>query len=125
MARKASKTLTEGELRIMEVIWDLQTASVKDVTAVLLEKETVAYKTVQSIMRILEQKGYVKHKKWGRSFIYSPVIERQKARSAALRQLIASFFDHSPKSLVVNLLQDEELDSEDLQQLKQLIAKSD
>ena len=101
MARKESKTLTEGELRIMEVVWKLQNASVKDVTDVLQAKEAVAYNTVQTMLRILETKGYLTHVKSGRSFIYHPVVERKKARSAALKQLLASFFDDSPQSLVV------------------------
>lgn len=125
MARKVSKTLTEGELRIMEVVWKLQNASVRDVAAVLQEKDSVAYNTVQTMLRILEEKGYVKHVKSGRSFIYTPVVERQKARSAALKQLLSSFFDDSPQSLVVNLLEDEELDASELQKLKELIAKSE
>ena len=124
MARKVSKTLTEGELRIMEVIWKLQSASVRDVTVVLQEKGSVAYNTVQTMLRILEEKGYVKHTKSGRSFIYSPLVEQHRARSAALKQLLSSFFDDSPRSLVVNLLEDEELDASDIQKLKELIAKS-
>lgn len=125
MARKESKTLTEGELRIMEVVWKLQNASVKDVTDVLQAKEAVAYNTVQTMLRILETKGYLTHVKSGRSFIYHPVVERKKARSAALKQLLASFFDDSPQSLVVNLLEDEELTATDIKQLKKLIAKSE
>lgn len=125
MARKVSKTLTEGELRIMEVVWKLQSASVRDVATVLQKKESVAYNTVQTMLRILEDKGYVKHTKSGRSFIYRPLVEQRKARSAALKQLLSSFFDDSPQSLVVNLLQDEELDASDIQKLKELIAKSE
>ena len=125
MARKTSKTLTEGELRIMDVVWKLQNASVRDVTAVIQEKDSVAYNTVQTMLRILEEKGYVKHVKSGRSFIYRPVVERQKARSAALKQLLSSFFDDSPQSLVVNLLEDEKLDATDIQKIKELIAKSE
>lgn len=125
MARKVSKTLTEGELRIMDVVWKLQNVSVRDVTAVIQEKDSVAYNTVQTMLRILEEKGYVKHVKSGRSFIYRPVVERQKARSAALKQLLSSFFDDSPQSLVVNLLEDEKLDASDIQKLKELIAKSE
>lgn len=125
MARKPSKTLTEAELRIMEVIWDKQQASVREVVTVLQPKQALAYNTVQTMLRILEDKGYVKHTKSGRSFIYTPLVKRQKARSAALRQLLSSFFDDSPQSLVVNLIEDEQLDASDIQKLKELIAKLD
>lgn len=125
MARKVSKTLTEGELRIMEVVWDLGSASVKEVTAVLQAKEKLAYNTVQTMLRILEDKGYIEHSVSGRTFIYSPLVARNKARSAALKQLISSFFDDSPESLVVNLLEDEELDAAEIEKLKDLIAKSE
>ncbi len=125
MARKVSKTLTDGELRIMEVVWELGSASVKEVTAVLQSKENLAYNTVQTMLRILEDKGYVDHTVSGRTFIYSPLVARKKARNAALKHLISSFFDDSPESLVVNLLEDEELDAAEIEKLRELIAKSD
>ena len=125
MARKVSKTLTEGELRIMEVVWKLQTATVKEVAEILQKESTVAYNTVQTMLRILEGKGYVEHIKKGRSFIYSPLVKRHKARRAALQQLLANFFNDSPQSLVVNLLEDEVLDAAEIESIKELIAKSD
>ncbi len=125
MARKVSKTLTDGELRIMDVIWKLQNASVKNVVEVLQKDSHVAYNTVQTMLRILEDKGYVQHTKTGRSFIYSPLVDRKKARSEALKHLISSFFDGTPQSLVVNLLEDEEMDALEIQKLKDLINSSD
>ena len=125
MARKVSKTLTDGELRIMDVVWDLQNASVKNVEEVLQKSGPVAYNTVQTMMRILEDKGYVQHTKSGRSFVYSPLVDRKKARSEALKHLISSFFDGTPQSLVVNLLEDEEMDALEIQKLKDLINSSD
>ncbi|GJM12377.1 MAG: transcriptional regulator [Pseudohongiella sp.] len=124
MARKASQTLTEGELRLMKVIWTLKTATVRDVVVELEKKGRVAYNTVQTMMRILEDKGYLSHEKSGRSFIYSPIVERHNARSAALKQLLENFFDDSPQSLLVNLIEDEELDASDIKKLKELISKS-
>ena len=125
MIRRASKTLTEGELRIMDVVWSLEQASVKDVTAALKRKHPIAYKTVQTMLRILEEKGYVRHVVSGRSYIYSPIIARQVARRAALEQLLKNFFDGSPQSLLVNLVEDNELDASDIQKLSDLISKSE
>ncbi|PHS03565.1 MAG: MarR family transcriptional regulator [Blastopirellula sp.] len=124
MARKASQTLTDGELRLMQVIWRLGSATVRDVVVELEKKDKVAYNTVQTMLRILEEKGYLSHEKLGRSFVYSPIVERQNARSAALKKLLANFFDDSPQSLLVNLIEDEELDVADIQKLKGLISQS-
>jgi len=123
MARKVSKTLTEGELRIMEVIWDKRNSSVKDVRDVLQKSGSVAYNTVQTMLRILEEKGYLTHTKSGRSFVYSPLVERREARRNALKNLLVSFFDGSPETLFVNLLEDEDLNKEELERLKKLIKK--
>lgn len=124
MARKASQTLTEGELRLMKVIWTLETATVRDVVVELEKKGTVAYNTVQTMLRILEEKGYLSHEKSGRSFVYTPIVARHNARSAALKQLLANFFDDSPQSLLVNLIEDEELTASDIKKLKELISRS-
>ena len=123
MARKVSKTLTEGELRIMEVIWVLRKASVKDVRGVLQKNGSVAYNTVQTMLQILEKKGYLTHTKSGRSFLYSPLVERREARRNALKNLLVSFFDGSAETLFVNLLEDENLDKEELERLKKLVKK--
>ena len=87
MARKPSKTLTDGELRIMEVLWKLKSGSVRDVATALREKEEVAYNTVQTMLGILETKGYLEHHKEGRAFVYEPIVDRKTARSSALKHL--------------------------------------
>ncbi len=124
MTKPPVRILTQGELRIMEVIWKLGEASVREVTSVLREKETVAYNTVQTMMGILEQKGYLSHTKSGRSYIYKPLVERKRARNAALKQLLANFFDGSPQSLVVNLIENEELDEVEIKELRKLIRSA-
>jgi len=121
MARKPSKTLTDGELRIMEVLWKKKNASVRDVCDVLNEKEDVAYNTVQTMMRILEDKGYLQHHKEGRAFVYAPVVDRKSARSSALKHFMSSFFDGSPKALVQNLIEDENIDKMEIDRLRKLL----
>jgi predicted transcriptional regulator len=125
LARKKTTTLTEGELRMMEVVWTLGKASVRDVTDQLRGKDAIAYNTVQTMLRILEDKGYLQHQKQGRSFIYHPLVGRQQARNAALRHLLKRFFDDSPQALVANLLQNENMDMAELEQLKALIEQSE
>jgi predicted transcriptional regulator len=73
------------------------------------------------MLRILEAKGYVKHEKSGRAFIYRPVIDRGQARRSALSHLAARLFDNSPSLLVLNVLEDEQIDRAELERLKKLI----
>jgi len=123
MARKASKTLTDGELRIMEVLWRLKKGSVREVVNALREKEDVAYNTVQTVLGILETKGYLQHYKEGRAFVYTPVVDKRTARSSALRHFMSSFFDGSPQALVQNLLQDENVDAIEIARLRKLLQE--
>lgn len=121
MARRPSPTLTDGEARLMAVLWDKQRASVADVTAALSRKKPVHYSTVQTMLRILEAKGYVAHEKEGRAFIYRPVIDQKQARRRALKHLVSRLFNNSPGLLVLNVLEEERIDPEELARLKKLL----
>jgi BlaI family penicillinase repressor len=120
MARRRSKTLTDGEARLMQVLWDLQSATVADVVSRLKSN----YSTVQTMLRILERKGYVAHEKAGRAFAYSPLIDQKQARRSALSHLVSGLFDNSPSLLVLNVLEDERIDRGELDRLRQLIMES-
>src|SRR5579862_2419284 len=121
MARKQSATLTEAELPIMEVLWDRGSAPVTDVV-VTLSHTGVAYNTVLTTLRILERKGYVRHTKEGRAFVYHPVVARGEASRKAVRNLMKRFFQDSPELLILNVLEDEHLEEAELDRLKRLIA---
>lgn len=121
MARKQSPTLTEAELPIMEVLWEKGSAAVTDVVG-KLANSAVAYNTVLTTLRILERKGYVRHTKEGRAFVYHPVVERGEASRKAVRNLMKRFFQDSPELLILNVLEDEHLDEQELGRLKRLIA---
>src|SRR5262245_3309515 len=124
MSRPKSPTLTDGELRLMHVLWDKGEASVGAVVEALQERPKPAYNTVLTLLRILERKGYVKHRKDGRAFVYLPTIDRQHARKSALKTLVNRFFEGSPRLLVLNLLEDEQLSPEALEQLKKQIEEA-
>jgi predicted transcriptional regulator len=113
--------LTDAEARIMAVLWQRTAATVADVLAALRKKRAVSYSTVQTILRILEAKGYVSHEKVARAFIYRPRVDERQARRRALRHLVTRLFDGSPSLLVLNVLEDDQIDSEELQRLKKLI----
>ena len=125
MARKKSQTLTEAELRLMTVLWERGKATVGEVVEALQTKPPLAYSTVLTTLRILEQKGYVRHTKEGRAFNYEPTVDRQQASSSALRHLLSRFFDNSPELLVLNVLENEDIDADALERLKAIVRESE
>jgi predicted transcriptional regulator len=121
MARKQSPTLTEAELPIMDILWLKGSAAVTDVVAGLANS-AVAYNTVLTTLRILERKGYVRHTKEGRAFVYHPVVERGEASRKAVRNVLKRFFQDSPELLILNVLEDEQMDEIELIRLKRMIS---
>ena len=122
MARKPSKTLTEAELRLMDVLWQRGQATVAEVTAAL-PPPPIAYNSVLTTMRILEQKGYVAHEEAGRAFIYRPLVEREAAAQNAVGHLISRFFDNSAGALALRLIETERPSKDELTRLKALIEE--
>lgn len=118
MARPRTPTLTDGELRLMQVLWDRGEASVADVVAALPGSRKRAYNTVLTLMRILETKGYVRHTKVGRAFVFAPLLDRQHAQRHALSSLVDRFFQGSPRLLMLNLLESQTLSPAVVQELK-------
>ena len=124
MARKRSSTLTDAELRLMNVLWDKGRATVGEVADGLPRGLPLAYSTVLTTMRILEHKGYVRHTKEGRAFVYHPVVNRGQASRNAVRHILSRFFRNSPELLVLNILEDEQMDAAELDRLRKLIQAS-
>lgn len=124
MARRRSPTLTDGEVRLMNVLWDKGQATVAGVGAALTGKPALAYNTILTMLRILERKGYIAHEKSGRAFVYRPLVDRSQARRSALRHLARRLFDNSPGLLVLNVLKDERIDPGELKRLKKLIEEA-
>jgi len=124
MARKRSPALTDAESDVMAVLWRLRRASVADVVAAMRKSRAVTYSTVQTMLRILETKGYVTHDKIARAFVYQPVVDERQARRRALRHLVKRLFEGSPSLLVLNVLEDEGLDPAERERLRQLIERA-
>jgi predicted transcriptional regulator len=120
MPRRPSRSLTDGEARLMTVLWRLRQATVADVVTAL-GGGSVSYSTVQTLLRILENKGYVVHRKSGRAFVYRPAVDQKQARRRALRHLLARLFDNSPSLLVLNLLEEEKVDPREIERLRKLL----
>ena len=124
MPRKPSVTLTEVEQRLMEVLWEKGRASVAEVLAGLAKRPKPAFNTVQTTLRILEQKGYVRHDEVGRGFVYYPAIDRASVSKAAVKQLLTRFFNDSAGQLAVNLLSEADLSHEEIARVERMIAEA-
>jgi predicted transcriptional regulator len=125
MPPKKSNTLTEAELRLMKILWRRGESAVTDLVADLPAGETLAYTSVLTTIRILEQKGYVEHRQQGRAFVYRPCVAEHEASRSELRHVLTRFFGNSREQLVLSLLGDEEISPGELARLKEAIGVAD
>jgi BlaI family transcriptional regulator, penicillinase repressor len=124
LARSKSVTLTEAELRIMNVLWERGSATVHEVLEALPAKPALAYNSILTIVRILEKKGYVKHVKDKRAHVYIAEVGRKDATRFEIRHLVSRFFGDSHEQLVLNVLEESSIDSEELSRLRQILERS-
>lgn len=124
MPRKQSETLTEAELRIMNVLWSKGAGTVQLILDSLTEKPPLAYNSVLTTIRILERKGYVRHSKDGRAHVYAPRVARDEATRSEIRHLVGRFFKNSQEQLVLNILQDRGIDAKELERLREMLERS-
>jgi predicted transcriptional regulator len=122
--RKQSETLTEAELRIMNVLWLKGFGTVQLILDSLLEKPALAYNSVLTTIRVLERKGYVKHSKDGRAHVYAPRVGREEATRSEIRHLVGRFFKNSHEQLVLNILEDQGIETEELDRLREMLERS-
>ena len=124
MPPRKSNTLTEAELRLMKILWRRGESAVTDLVSALPEDEPLAYNSVLTTIRILEQKGYVAHRQEGRAFVYRPAVAEDEASRSEVRNVLGRFFGNSREQLVLSLLGDEEIDAEELERLKDAIRSA-
>jgi predicted transcriptional regulator len=124
MPPRKSNTLTEAELRLMKILWRRGESAVTDLVAALPEGEPLAYNSVLTTIRILEQKGYVEHRQEGRAFVYRPSVAEDEASRTEVRNVLGRFFGNSREQLVLSLLGDEEISAEELRRLKDAIRSA-
>ena len=122
MPPKRSITLTEAELRLMKILWYRGESAVGDLVASMPESAPLAYNSVLTTIRILEQKGYVHHRQEGRAFLYSPCVAEHEAGRSEVRHMLQRFFGNSRERLLLSLLGDEDITPEELARLKEAIA---
>ncbi len=104
----------------MDVLWSRADATVGDVVEALGDPP-LAYNTVLTTLRILEKKGYVKHRAVGRAFVYAPRVGREEARSTVIDYVVSRFFDNSPRALMLKLLDSERLDEHEVARVRSLL----
>ena len=124
MPPKKSNTLTEAELRLMKILWRRGESAVNDLVAAIPDSESLAYNSVLTTIRILEQKGYVEHRQEGRAFVYRPCVAEEEASRSEVKHLMSRFFGNSREQLLLSLLGDEEISTEELQRLKEAIQSA-
>lgn len=124
MPPRKSNTLTEAELRLMKILWRRGESAVTDLVAAMPEGEPLAYNSVLTTIRILEQKGYVEHRQEGRAFVYRPCMAEQEASRSEVRHVLKRFFGGSREKLLLSVLGDEELTPAELERLKEAIRKA-
>ena len=124
MPRKQSETLTEAELRIMNVLWLRGFGTVQEILDSLSQRPALAYNSVLTTIRVLERKGYVKHSKDGRAHVYAALVGRKEATRSEIRHLVGRFFKNSHEQLVLNILEDKGIDAEELNRLREMLERS-
>ena len=124
MPPKRSNTLTEAELRLMKILWERGESAVADLVSGLSDTVPLAYTSVLTTVRILEKKGYVRHRQDGRAFLYSPCVAEDDAGISEVRQLLQRFFGNSRERLLLSLLGDDEITPQEIKRLKEAIANA-
>ncbi|QIL38993.1 BlaI/MecI/CopY family transcriptional regulator [Pedobacter sp. HDW13] len=117
--------LTKTEERIMQVLWKLQKAFVKDIIEELDDEPKPPYNTISSIVRLLEKKGYVNYKAYGKTYEYFPAITKDEYAKTTFSKLFSGYFDNSPASLLSFMVKEEKLSEKDIEEIKQLINQND
>ena len=125
MPPRQSGTLTEAELRIMNVLWVTGSGTVQQVLDSITQKPALAYNSVLTTVRVLERKGYLKHLKDGRAHVYTPLVGKKEATRSEIRHLVSRFFKNSHEQLVLNLLEDQGIGTEEIDRLRQMLDHKD
>ena len=123
MARRKGKILTELELELMHVLWRKGSASVQDIRDALANERPLAYTSISTMMGILEKKGYVTHETVGRTYVYTPVVERNRAQRSLVHNLLQRLFHGSPALLMLNVIATEDISTSELDHIRRAIDR--
>ncbi len=121
--KKSQRLLTEVELEFMNELWAIGEGSVRDVLARLPEDRNLAYTSGATILRILEEKGFVRSRKEGKALTYTPLLAKDTYQTRSLQNLSRTLFDDTPATLVARLVDDEGLTDADLESIRALVER--
>jgi predicted transcriptional regulator len=122
--RPRHATLTTQELEIMKLVWERDSATVRDVYEALLERRKIAYTTVMTMMKILETKGYLKKRRQDRAFIYRPAHPRSQVIGGMIREFIDRVFNGSAEPLLVHLVKSRRIREKDLEKIARMVEEA-
>jgi predicted transcriptional regulator len=114
---------TAGELRLLKILWELGEASVEDVVNAHPEKERPHYKTTQTLLRIMETKGFIDHEARGRVFVFRPLASRKTIDQLSVQALVSRNFHGSTAGLLINLLESSVIKKKELDELESFIRE--
>ena len=123
--RTKSRTLTEQELEIMKVVWELRAATVRDVYETLLRRRKIAYTTVMTMMNVLEAKQHLKKRAEGRAYVYRATRPRSEVIKAMVREFVDRVFNGAAEPLLAHLVKDRRLSQKDLKKIARVIEEAE
>ena len=123
--KKPKGKLTDTELEIMHVVWELDGGTVRQVYEILNQQRPLAYTTVMTMMNILEEKGHLTRRKEGRAYRYQPVRPKSQVISGMVDDFVGRFFEGSAAPLVVSLVKDKKISKKDLDEIARMIRETE
>ncbi|MCO5934992.1 BlaI/MecI/CopY family transcriptional regulator [Mucilaginibacter sp. RB4R14] len=116
--------LTKTEERVMQVLWELKKAFVKDIIEAMPDDPKPPYNTISSVVRLLEKKGYVDYKAYGKTYEYFPTISKVDYRKASFKKMFTGYFDNSVDSLLSFMVKEQKLGESDIKKIQDMIDKN-
>lgn len=123
MAKKTSPALSPAETEVLRVVWQIESATVQDICDALSEYRSVNYATVQTLLRRLEKKGYIRHDVKGKAHVFSAAVKREEVIKRTVGDFVQRLFGGDPLPLMMHLADHSELKEEDIKRLKKLIKQ--
>jgi predicted transcriptional regulator len=123
--KKPERKLTNAELEIMQVVWELDGGTVRQVHEILNQQRPLAYTTVMTMMSILEEKGHLTRRKEGRAYRYQPVRPKSQVISGMVDDFVGRVFEGSAAPLVVSLVKDKKISKKDLDEIARMIRETE
>jgi BlaI family penicillinase repressor len=116
--------LTKTEERVMQVLWNLKKAFVKDIIEAMPDDPKPPYNTISSVVRLLEKKGYVDYTAYGKTYEYFPAITKAEYRKASFKKMFTGYFDNSVESLLSFMVKEQKLGEDDIRKIQEMIDKN-